>query len=91
MDALRPMLLAELHLRLTQLAHALREGGTLIPTIHALAGTVGHLGAPQQVTRTRRVLQALREEDPDAPKLARALLDELRHSFPDAAPEAAAE
>jgi signal transduction histidine kinase/CheY-like chemotaxis protein len=85
LDSLRPMLLAELDLRLTQLERALREGTPLIATVHALAGTIGHLGAPQQVTRTRRVLQALREEDPDGPKLARALLDELRHSFPEAA------
>jgi CheY-like chemotaxis protein len=85
MDALRPMLLAELDLRLTQLERGLHEGSPLIPTVHALAGTVGHLGAPQQVTRTRRVLQALREEDPNGPKLARALLDELRDSFPEAA------
>lgn len=85
LEALRPMLLAELDLRLTQLERGLREGTPLIATVHALAGTVGHLGAPQQVTRTRRVLQALREDDPDGPKLARALLDELRHSFPEAA------
>ncbi len=85
LDSLRPMLLAELDLRLTQLERALREGTPLTATVHALAGTIGHLGAPQQVTRTRRVLQALREEDPDGPKLARALLDELRHSFPEAA------
>ncbi|MEI6160336.1 MAG: ATP-binding protein [Roseococcus sp.] len=83
--ALRPMLLAELDLRLTQLEIALRDGTALIPTVHALAGTVGHLGAERQVQRTRRVLQALRETDPDGPKLARALLDELRHSFPEAA------
>ncbi|WPB84219.1 hybrid sensor histidine kinase/response regulator [Sediminicoccus rosea] len=84
LEALRPMLLAELNLRLTQLDIALREGAPAIPIVHALAGTIGHLGAPQQVTRTRRVLQALREEDPAALKLARALLDELRFSFPDA-------
>ncbi|UPY34870.1 ATP-binding protein [Sediminicoccus sp. KRV36] len=90
LETLRPMLLAELDLRLTQLELALRDGTTLIPTVHALAGTVGHLGAPRQVTRTRRVLQALREADPDGPKLARALLDELRFSFPDASPRAAA-
>nr|WP_249732241.1 ATP-binding protein [Roseococcus sp. SDR] len=83
-EALRPMLLAELNLRLTQLDIALREGTAAIPIVHALAGTIGHLGAPQQVTRTRRVLQALREEDPAALKLARALLDELRFSFPEA-------
>jgi signal transduction histidine kinase/CheY-like chemotaxis protein len=83
-EALRPMLLAELNLRLTQLDIALREGAPAIPIVHALAGTIGHLGAPQQVTRTRRVLQALREEDPAALKLARALLDELRFSFPEA-------
>jgi len=88
LDALRPMLLAELNLRLTQLDLALRDGSPPIPIIHALAGTIGHLGAPQQVTRTRRVLQALREEDPAGPKLARALLDELRFSFPEAAPPA---
>jgi signal transduction histidine kinase/DNA-binding response OmpR family regulator len=90
LEALRPMLLAELNLRLTQLDIALREGGALIPIVHALAGTVGHLGAPQQVTRTRRVLQALREEDPAALKLSRALLDELRFSFPEAADPAPA-
>jgi signal transduction histidine kinase/DNA-binding NarL/FixJ family response regulator len=84
LEALRPMLLAELHLRLTQLELALRDGAPAIPIVHALAGTIGHLGAPQQVTRTRRVLQALREEDPAAFKLARALLDELRFSFPEA-------
>ncbi|WP_431305241.1 ATP-binding protein [Sediminicoccus sp. BL-A-41-H5] len=84
LEALRPMLLAELNLRLTQLDIALREGAPAIPIVHALAGTIGHLGAPQQVTRTRRVLQALREEDPAALKLARALLDELRFSFPEA-------
>jgi signal transduction histidine kinase/CheY-like chemotaxis protein len=84
LEALRPMLLAELNLRLTQLDNALRDGTPAIPIVHALAGTIGHLGAPQQVTRTRRVLQALRDEDPAALKLARALLDELRFSFPDA-------
>lgn len=90
LEALRPMLLAELDMRLTQLELALRDGTPLTPTVHALAGTVGHLGAPQQVTRARRVLQALREEDRDGGKLARALLDELRHSFPEAAPSGAA-
>lgn len=90
LDSLRPMLLAELHLRLTQLERGLREGTPLIATVHALAGTIGHLGAPQQVTRTRRVLQALREEDPHGPKLARALLNELRFSFPEASGESVA-
>ncbi len=90
LEALRPMLLAELNLRLNQLDLALREGAPTIPIVHALAGTVGHLGAPQQVTRTRRVLQALREEDPAALRLARALLDELRFSFPESADPAAA-
>jgi len=85
LHALRPMLLAELNLRLTQLELALRDGSPPIPIIHALAGTIGHLGAPQQVTRTRRVLQALRDEDQAGLKLARALLDELRFSFPEAA------
>jgi CheY-like chemotaxis protein len=89
LDALRPMLLAELDLRLTQLEVALRQGTALTPSIHALAGTIGHLGAPQQVTRTRRVLQALREGDPDGLKIARALLAELRHSFPDASADGA--
>lgn len=90
LEALRPMLLAELNLRLTQLDLALRDGTPAKPIVHALAGTVGHLGAPQQVARTRRVLQALHEEDPAAQKLARALLDELRFSFPEAATPAPA-
>lgn len=83
MESLRPMLLAELDLRLTQLDLALRDGTSPMPIIHALAGTVGHLGAPQQVARTRRVLQALRDADPAGLRLARALLEELRHSFPE--------
>ena len=83
-DALRPMFLAELWLRLAQLEQALQSGGNPVEPVHALAGTVGHLGQPERVDQARRVLAALREGQPEAAAMATSLLAELRAAFPEA-------
>ena len=82
-DALRPMLMAELERQLNQLRLDLDGGGARIVTVHALASAVGHVGQAHHVARARRVLRALRDAEPDAHRLARALLEELRHAFPE--------
>ena len=83
--ALRPMFLAELTLRFAQLERAVQSGETQVEAVHALAGTVGHLGQPGQVIQARRVLNALRHGAPEADALVRALLAELRAAFPELA------
>lgn len=90
MAALRPLFLAELRTRLTQLEAAMRDGRSLVESVHALAGTVGHLGEAALAASARRTLQALRDRDPQSPAQAEALLRELRAAFPeDASTEAA--
>ena len=90
MAALRPLFLAELRTRLAQLEAAMRDGRSLVESVHALAGTVGHLGEAALAASARRTLQALRDRDPQSPAQAEALLRELRAAFPeDASTEAA--
>ena len=84
-QALRPMFLAELKLRLAQLEQAAQSGTSAIEAVHALAGTVGHLGQPDHVLKARRVLVALRDGSPDAQTLVLALLTGLRAAFPELA------
>jgi len=82
-DALRPMFLAELWLRLAQLEQALQSGGNPVEAVHALAGTVGHLGQPERMMQARRVLAALREGQLEATVMAAVLLADLRAAFPE--------
>jgi len=88
-EALRPMFLAELGLRLAQLEQAVRSGSSRVEAVHALAGTVGHLGQPEQLAKARRVLIALREGQPEADAMAEALLAELQTAFPELVAQAA--
>ncbi|MDB5376557.1 MAG: hypothetical protein JWR00_1003, partial [Rubritepida sp.] len=90
LGAFRPLFLAELRKRLDQLEAAGPEKRALLEAVHAIAGTVGHLGEPELVAAARGVLKALRDEDPGVPELVRELLAELRRAFPRFAVEAAA-
>jgi signal transduction histidine kinase/DNA-binding response OmpR family regulator len=91
LGALRPLFLAELRKRLDQMEAAGPEKRALLEAVHAIAGTVGHLGELELVATARGVLKALREEDPAVPEMVRGLLEELRRAFPRfAAVEAAA-
>ncbi|WP_165585306.1 ATP-binding protein [Roseococcus sp. SYP-B2431] len=80
LGALRPLFLAELRKRLDQLEAAGTQKGALLEALHAIAGTVGHLGEPELVARARGVLKALQDEEPGAPEMARMLLAELRRA-----------
>lgn len=88
---LRSLFLAELRKRLEQLEAAGAERLPLLEAMHAIVGTLGHLGEAAMVAAARDVATALREGDPEAPARARALASELRRAFPQAgAAEAAA-
>jgi len=82
-ESLRPMFLAELRQRLTQLEQAVLSSGNPVEAVHALAGTIGHLGQPERVVQARRVLAALRDGQPEAAIMAAALLADLRAAFPE--------
>lgn len=84
-EALRTMFLAELALRLDQLEQAIEAGTSPVEAVHALAGTVGHLGEPECVLQARRVLSALREGNPEAAAMSTALVAALRAAFPQSA------
>ena len=85
LTTLRPMFLAELRTRLAELDAALRDGRSMVEAVHALAGTVGHLGEGGLVIAARSTLKALRDGDAQAPALAAALLRDLCATFPEAA------
>jgi len=90
LGVLRPLFLAELRKRLGQLEAAGAETTAWVEAVHAITGTVGHLGEPERVAVARAALRALRDGHPDAPERVRTLQAELRRTFPDFPVEAAA-
>lgn len=82
LGALRPLFLAELRKRLDQLEAAGPERRALLEAVHAIAGTVGHLGEQALAEAARGVLKALRDGDPQAPDKVRGLAAELRRALP---------
>jgi len=90
LSALRPLFLAELTSRMRQLERATNEGKPVLGAVHAVAGTVGHLGEPDLVLAARAALKALRDNKPEAAELVAALLAALREAFPEVLPRRAA-
>jgi len=80
--ALRPLFLAELHKRMGELETALGEDRPLLAGVHAIAGTLGHLGQAALVEEARAAMRALREQEPDAGGRVAALLERLRAASP---------
>ena len=81
-EALRPLFLHELANRQRELERALAEGRPLLAPVHAIAGTVGHLGGAALVDEARGAMRALREEDPAARGRVETLLARLREAYP---------
>lgn len=85
------LLLAELRNRLEQLeAAGPAERGPRLEAAQAIVATLGHLGEPELAAAMRDLQTALRDGDPEAPEMARALLARLSTTFPHTATEAAA-
>ncbi|MCU0887834.1 MAG: ATP-binding protein [Rubritepida sp.] len=87
--ALRPAFLAELAARLAELETG---GAAVVEALHAICGTVGHLGEAELVTEARAALRALREQAPEASARVDALALHIGERFPGlrASPVAAA-
>lgn len=84
LSALRPLFIAELGSRMRQLEQATEAGKPMLEAVHAVAGTVGHLGEPDLVLASRAALKALRDNKPEAAALVAELLSALRAAFPEA-------
>jgi len=81
-EALRPLFLGELANRMRELERALAEGRPLLAPVHAIAGTVGHLGGATLVEEARLAMRALRDEDLSARPRVETLLTRLREAYP---------
>lgn len=82
-EALRPLFRCELATRLRELEAALAENLPLLGPVHAIAGTVGHLGGAGFVEEARAAMRALRDNHPDAHRQVGELLERLRAAYPD--------
>ncbi len=82
-EALRPLFRCELATRLHELDAALAEDLPLLGPVHAIAGTVGHLGGTGFVEEARTAMRALRDNHPDARRQVADLLDRLRAAYPE--------
>lgn len=82
-EALRPLFRGELATRLRELDAALVDNLPLLGPVHAIAGTVGHLGGAGFVEEARAAMRALRDNHPDARRQVAELLDRLRAAYPE--------
>lgn len=82
-EALRPLFRCELASRLRELDTALAEDMPLLGPVHAIAGTMGHLGGAGFVEEARAAMRALRDNHPDARRQVAGLLERLRAAYPD--------
>jgi CheY-like chemotaxis protein len=81
-QALRPLFLNELANRMHELDAALADNRPLLAPVHAIAGTVGHLGGAALVDEARLAMRALRDADPEAHRRVTILLTRLREAYP---------
>lgn len=81
-EALRPLFLNELASRMHELDAALAGNRPLLAPVHAIAGTVGHLGGAALVDEARLAMRALRDADPEAHRRVTTLLTRLREAYP---------
>lgn len=82
-EALRPLFRCELASRLRELDTALAEDKPLLGPVHAIAGTVGHLGGTGFVEEARIAMRALRDNHPEARRQVADLLERLRAAYPE--------
>lgn len=82
-EALQPLFRCELASRLRELEAALAEDMSLLGPVHAITGTVGHLGGARFVEEARAAMRALRDNHPEARRQVAALLEQLRAAYPE--------
>lgn len=82
-EALRPLFRCELATRLRELDSALADNLPLLGPVHAITGTVGHLGGAGFVEEARAAMRALRDNHPEARRRVADLLERLRAAYPE--------